>query len=246
MGRGYQNIKSINFKSRVKAYRANSTARKAGQLLAVRVAGTPSAPLRTGGWYGGYSQRGRNELKTCDTGTPAVVSIPSAGAIILLNGIGQGTDYTQRIGRKVQLKSILFRFDILQKTQSAPDGDTARVMLIYDCQTNAAAPVVGDILQTVNYLSPMNLNNRDRFKVLYDKFIPLNPMQTVTNPYGTPLRKNFKVFKKLKEEMIFGNTSNTVADITTGAIFLLVISQMGGGSSATNMYYNSRIRFSDP
>lgn len=201
------------------------------------------APARTGGFYGLYTKRGRTELKTIDQ-SGQNSTITAAGTVTLLNGIGQGTDYTQRIGRQVLLKAINFKIDIRLAGLTTGAGETVRCLLVYDCQTNAAAPAVTDILNTATPLSPMNLNNRDRFKVLKDWIVPLEVSQYTAGVLnaGSPMRHVKKTYKRISMDMIFGATGSTVGSINTGGIFLLMIGIVG---SVAVFDYDSRVRFMD-
>lgn len=238
---GYSSSKAKRFKL-TKAAQALARART---VVGKRSSGL-TAPVRTGGFYGLYTKRGRDELKVVDTVTASANLTVTAG-LVLLNGISQGSDYTNRIGRKVLMKSLYMRFTLLPNSaNSAPIGDFVRILLVYDCQTNGAAPLAADILNSAaDYLSPLNLANRDRFKVLHDKVVPMN-----ANAYagaaltvGDPVNKHWKIFKKMNMETIFGGTAATVGSIQTGSIYLLYMS--AGATSYTTLTYNCRIRFSD-
>jgi len=211
-----------------------------------RRAAMPTAPIRTGGFYGPYNRPvGLGpELKTIDISTTSISPVAVAGATVLLNGVAQGSDYTNRIGRKTVMKSILFRANIYPKVDTAsPVGATIRIMLVYDKQTNGALAAVTDILNAATYLQPTNLNNRDRFKILMDKFVTTNANttaggnQTVAGG-GTRLVKKYI---RCEHDVIFGGTGATVGDIQSGSLFMVTIS-----SSATYaLDYNVRTRFID-
>lgn len=239
-------IKTVTYSSgsRKSAASRQSVAR-AAQLLRKRMVGAPRAPLRTGGFYGLYNRRGREELKVIDSGAGSG-NFSNTGILVLLNGVSQGTDYTNRIGRKIILKSLLFRLTVVPNNSSAglAVGDIARMVILYDCQTNAATPAVTDVLNLADFNEPMNLNNRDRFKVLSDKFITIGAATYTAGALtaGSPVPKQIKIYKKMNMEQIFGATGNTVGSIQTGAIWVLFISQ---GASASTYLYNSRIRFID-
>lgn len=203
----------------------------------------PRAPLRTGGFYGTYNRRGRAELKVCDVSGSNVTSL-AAGALTLLNGISQGTDYTNRIGRKIMMKSLLFRFSIFPNTAaSSPQGNIVRVLLVCDLQANAAAAIPADVLQTVDYQSPLNLNNRDRFKIFWDKFLMLeaNYYPAFILTAGSPSAHMRQIYKKMNIEVINVGTGATIGSIQTGALYVLVISKVDG----TVYDFNSRVRFLD-
>lgn len=210
--------------------------------MQVSTVSIPRAPARTGGFYGVSSRRGQSELKVVDTTTAGVIPVAQAGSVTLLNGVATGTDYTSRIGRKIVLKSILMRFFFFDTTTTS-NGDNVRIIIFYDCQTNAAAPAVTDVINVADPLQPMNLNNRDRFLILKDKMITYNPGVYAANVLtgGNPVNKSWKTYKKMSKETIFGGTGATVGSIQSGGLFLLLISTNAQG----NLNYNARVRFLD-
>lgn len=238
-------VRTVTFQgSSRKIAAANRAVARARAIVRARGTGSLRAPLRTGGFLGTYNRRGREELKVIDI-TQTTVAATTAGTVTLLNGVTQGTDYTQRIGRKIWLKSILLRFTLVPNTASnTPAGDSVRLLVVYDAQCNSAAPVIGDILQNSAFNDPMNLNNRDRFKILADKFVTLGACQynTGTLAAGAPFAKQVKIYKKMGMEQIFSGTGNTVGSISTGGIFLVIIA---GFNSQTNVIYTARTRFLD-
>jgi len=192
-----------------------------------------------------YNRRGRDELKFVDTVTSAAGT--AAGAVTLLNGVAQGTDYNQRIGRKFTMKSIMCRFGISYGTGAAVGsvGNIVRILIFYDCQTNLNTPAVTDVLQTASYLSPMNLNNRDRFIVICDKRFVLQS--------GGPNARFFKKFKFLNTAACYksGATVGDITDITSGSIYALAYTdgEMGGDNSdptiGVRMQGLIRLRYED-
>lgn len=142
------------------------------------------------------------------------------------------------------MKSLLFRAVLYPSTSaSAVFGNTIRLLLIYDCQTNAATPAITDFFAGGVYLEAMNLTNRDRFKVIKDWFVPVEATvyTGAALTAGSPKEHMVKVFKKMSMEEIFGGTGATVGSIQTGALFLVAIAQ----TANWNMDYQSRVRFID-
>jgi len=170
---------------------------------------------------------------------------PSAGIMNLLNGVAAGTDFTQRVGRKFTMKSIWLKYFLNPLTTTAtPAGDLVRVMVIYDTQTNGTIPAVTDVLATANVLSSINLNNRDRFKIIHDKWHSMNPSNYAVGvpTAGAPVVKFQKFFKVLNLETIFSGTAATVGSIATGAMFSLLIS---AANNQSNLNLDVRFRFID-
>lgn len=223
---------------------ARNAVAKAATLLRSRSGGNLRAPLATYGWYGRYNRRGRSELKTVDTIYSQICS--SAGTVTLVNGIAQGNDFTNRDGRICRMKSVYWRYTITpyNGTSTLSQGDSVRVLIIYDLQVNGTAPTVPQILTTSDPHSAMNLNFRDRFKVLYDKQVNMaaGAYSAGVLSVGSPTTKTFNVYKKIDLDTVFQSTGALSADIATGGIYLLV---HGFANQASNCYGYMRIRFTD-
>ena len=126
--------------------------KRANMLMAKRAL---RGPLRTGGFWG-PSLRPKNEKKSVSLGI-ANYACNSTGSVTALNLVATGTDFTNRIGRKINIKSVFIRGWVFPE-----DNDTlqqmARVMLVWDEQPNGALAAVTDILDTVDSSSQLNLN----------------------------------------------------------------------------------------
>lgn len=220
---------------------------KAAQLLRQRNATTVRTTVATGLGrrnYGLWNGRRRDELKVVDTDITAG-PVLAGGSITLLNGVATGTDFTQRIGRKTLWKSIFLRiFFLPTNTVPAPSADVIRVMLIYDSQANGTAPVITDILTVGTYESPMNLNNRDRFRIIADRFVMMGANNYTTGALvaGSPQAKMVQVYKKISLESIYSGTGGTIASIQSGAFYLVVLNASNLSTSAESYV---RMRFID-
>ena len=168
---------------------------------------TALAPPRTGGFYGVQSRLGRNELKTIDV-APTQAEATTTAAITLLNGVATGTDYTARIGRKIRMKSLYMRIQISPVDQVTSDT-FVRLLIVYDMQSNGTAPAITDVLNTGSTVDHFNLNNRDRFKILMDKCIPIGAnVNTATQAYSNGknvyyIRKYFNLIGKGCSDILF-------------------------------------------
>lgn len=165
------------------------------------------------------------------------------GTLLLLNGLAPGTGASQRIGKKALMKTIQFRASIGSGTLGATAfRGLVRYLWVYDKQANATAPTVAQILEQVDATSFMNMDNRDRFVVLADK-------QFALDQNGGNESHQFKVYKKCNLPTIFNaGTAGTVADITSGSIYLLIICKNANSAAETNTpdtWFYSRIRYDD-
>lgn len=233
------------FRRRNTAAVANRAARQ-GAFQALRQVAPrmawPRAPLATRGFYG-PQRRSPQERKLVDTVvTGSVMDV--VGNVTLINGVATGTDFTNRIGRKINVKSILVR--ALARPQ---DGVTVarfvRMMVVLDTQPNSALAGITDILTTSTALSPLNLNNRDRFRVLIDKQQWHGGGDTTAGQAFSDHNSGiFHKYKRCNFDTIFDGTDATIASIQSGALLFVTIGSAAAGDSSTLDFY-TRVRFVD-
>lgn len=231
-----------------KSFRSNYYARPAAGT-AYRsyrrvMAGSRRAPFRTGGFYGA-SVRSPQERKVIERGVSAY-TLDITGDIVLINGVATGTDFTDRIGRRTNCVSVQLRgwFSPVNATTSVGVGDMIRILLIHDSQTNGVAPTIANIFQTtIDVNSFMNLDNRERFKVLYDKKVYVAPFNATVATQNTNNMPIIDVYKKCNIPTIYEGTAATVGSVSSGAIWLVCWSQ----SAAATVVFNgtTRVRFVD-
>lgn len=156
----------------------------------------------------------------------------TTAALILLNGMAPGDTGETRDGQSIRMKSVLMRGTILVNPSAT--ATVHRTMLFLDTQPNGAAPGIGDILDTAtNVLSPINISNGSRFKILKDLF---HNVDVAANPIIT-----FQKFVKLGFHTKYNaGTAGTIADITTNALYILHMSSEATNTATFNYYFRSR------
>ncbi|AGS36186.1 putative viral capsid [Circoviridae 4 LDMD-2013] len=201
---------------------------------------------RKSGYYGRYNRDTGTELKFLDTSIDdAIVSTTLTVQTAGPNLIPQGTAEDERVGRKVVVKSIHWRYRCLlpSSTSQNDTSEVIRVMLLLDKQCNGSYPGASEILQTNNdWQSFNNLSNKDRFVTLYDKTIALNSMGNGGN--GTTNESNEvrhceEFHKKVNIPINFDSTTGAVTEIASNNLVVALISE--GGLPVFNS--NMRIRF---
>lgn len=181
--------------------------------------------------------------------------VNTTGSITLLNVPTLGTDMTNRIGRKIILRSVYIR-GILRTSGSfnmttiSQQSQLARMLLVWDTQPNGSSPAITDILKAASATSQLNIDSRDRFKVLCDKQFAMGPFVIDTvNHYGLTSNQQayaVKKYKKLYLETIFNSTNGgSIADITTGALWMVWVGSQPAGNDDCIATVTSRLRFSD-
>jgi len=148
---------------------------------------------------------------------------------LLCNACIQGTDRHNRIGRRINIKSINIRAYVYTSAASpAVIDDLFRFALVWDEQPTAAFPVMSDFWQDVNLsgvattttLSHNNLNNSQRFRTLRTHSMPLNAeLQALETNSGKAFWE-WDVKCDFQTQYNAGNAGG-LTDITTGAIYMI-------------------------
>lgn len=210
---------------------------------------------RRAGFYGKYNLPGGNgELKYLETvlqHTPtvdALLEYPSTGPCP--NNIPTGTGPSQRIGRKVVVKSIWMRGTVrLLATnivsQTIKDDDTFVLILILDKQANGAPASAGDVFTSAATADRFpRLDQSDRFQVLRT----IKRKLTIPNqsPGGGQVNRasaTLDFYHKCNIPIEFSSTTGATAEIKSNNLFWLC----GGSFAGTFMQMDavSRIRYDD-
>lgn len=165
----------------------------------------------------------------------ATTTSTSTAALVLLNGLSQGTSAITRNGQSIKMTSIFFHG--LWTINASAATTIGRVLIILDTQANGAAPAAADVLVSPSaVLSPLVIGNGKRFIVLSDIRVSLSIN-------GTEIIRR-KKFMKCGYHVKF-NTGNagTIADIQTNSLYMLHVSD--NGVNAPSYAYWVRTRFVD-
>jgi len=225
---------------------------------------------------------GHGEVKAADlefanvaSGTtlalPSIVDV-SLNTYACLNILRQGAASSQRIGRKVNMLSLTINGFLYRLASS--DAQTLRMLVVYDNQTNGVQPVIQDIIGGLtssgspnavnNTFQLLNLNNKSRFAILYDKQMSVAKavaqaaassgvasLGNMIAPQSTPTNISIKKTINLRgAEVTFSANGGTVGDITTGGLYLIFLGAgaLGSGNPVAadwGFFGNTRLRFAD-
>lgn len=169
----------------------------------------------------------------------------------------RGTDYNQRIGRKVQLLSLKIRGHVTctsQADQTAADpGSGCRVILVHDRQTNAAQLNAEDVISSGAGSQAINMFQNPaffgRFRVMKDKrWILESPSMTYdgTNVEQSGLQYNFEWIWKFRKPMYIhfnGTDGGTIADTIDNTFH--IIAGTNSASLVPVLAYKCRATFVD-
>lgn len=180
--------------------------------------------------------------------------------------IPNGTGATERIGRKVTIKSLMIRYQITRDTswvlatdtptliKQGTTSDTVRIIIALDRQTNGQAADISMLLADLDFHSYNSLVNKGRFTVLSDNVYTLNPTgisSDGTTLFIPPITINATFMKKLNLPIEYSGTTGAIGEIKSNNIVCFAITQYAGSPSTTGTYPNitinwkSRTRFAD-
>lgn len=166
------------------------------------------------------------------------LSMDVAGSVSAINLVDQGTTPNQRVGTKINNVSVE-----IEGVVASTVTNTAKIMLVYDKQSNSALPTIGTILNTAGgsytSYSLRNYNNIARFAVLKTFTISCIPQYS-----GSTVQKKIKKYIKLKRGAItkFVGTGAGIADVSTGTLLLVTC---GNVASGCNFYGQTRVKYTD-
>lgn len=242
--------------ARVYKKTTSTTTMAAGRRKRV-VASRPSKPMvvrgftRTGGYYKRFTPRTQRfgELKFLDTAL-AATNITTVGTVNPnINVIAQGDGQSQRIGRKVVIKSIHFKGRLIKTNSSDPTFTftTTRLILVQDKQANGQAFAVTDYLTSADYLSHKNLSNSNRFVCLLDQTFTMNNQAGAwdgsADQFGNVGKKWEKYIRcNIPIEYDTQASTGAIATQRSNSIALIMINDV---NNASTLQYNCRIRYSD-
>jgi len=166
--------------------------------------------------HGYKSSRNQTKGELLANDTNITQNHVQVGVMTLLNGISQGDDINNRKGRKINLKSFHIKGGIYTLATSVADQLVARMALIYDKQSNGVAPTFAQVYSdsTGHAGSTRNLDNRERFKVIFEKSWYSGPNTSQCYPLD--------IYKSFNLDTVYKGTDDAIASIATGALYLFI------------------------
>lgn len=212
--------------------------------------------------------RALGEKKGMDTAI-SFAQIPSTvndnSGMIVLNLIQQGAGSWNRVGRKVNLRSIRIRGDIIhvQVTGAlgSTQGQTVRCVVVWDKQPSSGTiPQWQDMFgftaqdgtEGTSMYAPIRYDNMDRFSILRDVTYDPQPgaKSQGANPDQVTYYNTIDEYIRLGDrECVFSGQSNpmTIADISSGAIYFCIRAKSTNPNTTQSSINNmtARLRYTD-
>lgn len=180
------------------------------------------------------------EHKHIDTGIAAGQVL--ASFIQPITNCIQGTTAQTRDGAQIKVTSLYWRYGF-----HLPAGSTqptyVRCMIVKDKQTNGSIYFTSDILADSStparqVFSPLKLDNKFRFRVLYDKVHKICPNSNQAITYND-------VYKKLELKLRYDGNTGLISDLASDSLSLLIISDQNGAGTSPFMESVMRVRYVD-
>ncbi len=175
------------------------------------------------------------EYKFID-GSGVEVQINTQPLINQLTNLVQGDTDQTRTGSQINISSILIRG--FAEINSAATASYVRVQIVQDKQTNGSiysgADLLADATAGESVISPLNLDNKYRFKILWDHCyqMPFGNASLYINKYikcNIPIR--------------FDGITGTISDLTSNSLSLVFTSNEV--TDVPLMTFYTRLRFLD-
>jgi len=195
----------------------------------------------------------RTEKKVIDTNSFTLAVENATGSPALINGCIAGSQNFQRIGRKVNMKSLQIR-GVLYPADLTTNAELTRMIVVYDKQANGAAPTFANVVSSQNIAGTVsslatdmiNLDNRDRFEIIRDKVFSFGFGDATSGFAPCPGSFEINEFIRLADRPVIFNagTAGTVGDIQSGSLYIFWISTQANATGST-LQASYRLRFID-
>lgn len=173
------------------------------------------------------------EFKYHDVGAANYACDATAGVVTYLNDIDVGNTAVTRIGRQITIKSIQVEGIIVQE-DAICGPNLVRIMIVYDKQTNGAAPTIADIMGGQSSIRFRNLDYRSRFVILYNKTFVIGQVDnTATQAVCDARPRKVKLYRKCNLKTVYDGTAGGVADCATGGLFMITMGHQATGAAST-------------
>lgn len=212
----------------------------------------------------------RPELKGVDTvldiaAGSVLATTNTNGASFVLNLIQPGNGSWNRVGNKVQHKSVRIRARVDQLyTDATTTGNivanTLRMVVVWDQQPSSGSiptfdtifgKTVQDGTESTEFYDSLRYDNTGRFKVLSDSFVDSNPAlfngaagstDQVNNTYYCDKMVNLSGLTSVYSGQ---SAPQTIADISTGAIYIFFRAAANDTANRWQVDGVARLRYYD-
>lgn len=169
----------------------------------------------------------------------------TTGSIAHINIVPRGASQSERVGKKIQMKSLQTRGIVGSDTGTAISQ--AAYMIVYDRRPGGVLPAITDILNTISPNSFLNDAASARFKILY-RWSNVNVGNSGT-PNTDKTAFNIDSYMKFKGKSRFVSYANlgtgAIGDVDEGALYLVTVGGNVLGLTDSTAQLGFRLRYYD-
>jgi len=171
--------------------------------------------------------------------------LDTTGSITLLNTIAQGASVNQRVGKKVLLKGLQCRGNLVANV-AAITNDVA-FLIVFDKRPTGALPAVSDILVSASPAAMNNDANSGRFSILkrHDDVLTGNTTLVTNLTEATIKAQDWYLPLKGLQTVYKAAATGAIGDIEQGALYLVTVGDKAAGTTAATFQAAFRTRFQD-
>lgn len=161
-----------------------------------------------------------------DQNVPHMMWFTKTPLVQNINTICLGPGQSQRVGNTIVMHKLSIQLVAAVINNLFDLFTTIRLSIVYDVAPNGSYPAFTDIFNTStsmgvaqpsNFYDPININNEDRFIVIWDKYMIINEM-VYGNPSQYIINKDINMFK-LQTKYQASNCN--IGDLTRGATYVV-------------------------
>lgn len=191
----------------------------------------------------GLVRRLGQEVNFVDNAAVAV-EMNTTGTIGLVATIPQGAAQTQRIGRKIQLKSIQIRGVV--GSDSTTTTASGSLFIVYDKRPDGTLPAITDILVSISSLSMTNSTNVGRFQIVKRMNWSFTGNNAGAGQQTDKTYYHVDKFVKISKRMVFKAAgTGAIGDIEQGALYYVSVGDTAAGTADGKGTIHFRTRFWD-
>ena len=168
--------------------------------------------------------------------------------------VAQGAGTEQRVGRKIWCTSLELRGEIHLVSNTANtatySGCRVRLVVVLDKQCNGSATTWGAVFADTSPNSMPNMENQDRFQILYDRTWSINHITGIVHEQGSAtqyhqpgVRQNFHIKIPLKRKTIsYDGATGAIGEMASNNIALMAIRDGANDATVEALW---RVRYTD-
>jgi len=231
----------FNYYRKYGRYHTNRTVRRAYKDPVMSPAIYPQRRKTFGARVKQIINRGK-ELKFANTAFGTSAPVSGTGLVTFLTGIAEGDDELTRDGQLCQVVSIKIQLQIQGDTDAVAGTLTRLILFRAQKNVEGVIPTIGELLTADSVLAHANVNNRQDFRIYWDKMVTFQGPKLAGN---LPL-VHLSYYKKFKTPLKLSYDGGTtgIGDAERGHWFLAILTNRAAAQQPTTTA-EIRIRFSD-